>query len=223
LQPDVILTQDLCEVCSIDLNSVRAAAAELRPQPTIVSLNPHSLEDVLDDLLRVGEAIGLKSAAQQGVVGLRERFWSARDFVNPYIDGPEVAFLEWMDPLFCAGHWTPQLIEAAGGRHSLNEHGEKSRQITAEQLIRAKPQRLIVCPCGYTLAQTERELSVLTSQPWWPTLPAVMSDRVAMVDGSAMFNRPGPRLIDAFCWLVAWLNQRPEIMPADFPWAPCDG
>ncbi len=219
LRPDVILTQDLCEVCSIDLNTVRAIAARLSsPQPSIVSLNPKSLEDVFDDVLRVGEAVGLGIAARETVVALRERYWSARDFVNPYIEGPEVAFLEWMEPLFSGGHWTPQLIETAGGRHSLNKAGAKSRRLAAEELVEAMPQRLIICPCGYTIEQTRREMDTLTSQRWWRTLPAVHDHEVVIVDGSAMFNRPGPRLIDAYCWLVAWLHDRPEVMPADFPW-----
>ena len=222
LKPDVILTQDLCEVCSIDLNAVRAIALQLKPQPAIISLNPASLEDVFDDVLRVGEAVGLGPAARETVVALRERYWSARDFVNPYIEGPEVAFLEWMDPLFCAGHWTPQLIETAGGRHSLNKArggaGEKSRRIAAEELVEVMPQRLIICPCGYTIDHTQRELDTLTSQRWWRTLPAVHDHEVVIVDGSAMFNRPGPRLVDAYCWLVSWLNSRPEVMPPAFPW-----
>jgi ABC-type Fe3+-hydroxamate transport system substrate-binding protein len=218
LRPDVILTQDLCEVCSIDLNAVRAIARELNPQPAIISLNPASLEDVFDDVLRVGEAVGLGPAARETVVALRERYWSARDFVNPYIEGAEVAFLEWMDPLFCAGHWTPQLIETAGGRHSLNRAGEKSRRIAIEELVEVMPQRLIICPCGYTIEHTQRELDTLTSQRWWRTLPAVQDGEVVIVDGSAMFNRPGPRLVEAYCWLVSWLNARPEVMPPAFPW-----
>lgn len=217
LTPDVILTQDLCDVCSIDLRTVRAIAAGMSPQPRIVSLNPRTLEDVFDDVLRVGEAVGLHAAAQATVVALRERYWSARDYVNPYIEGPQVGFLEWMDPLFCAGHWTPQLIETAGGRHALNKTGEKSRRIAPEELLEFMPQRLIICPCGYTIEQSKRELNTLTSQRWWNMLPAVQDGNVVIVDGSAMFNRPGPRLVDAYCWLVAWLNDRPEVLPSGFP------
>lgn len=221
LKPDVILTQDLCDVCSIELHTVRRIAASISPphiaQPRIVSLNPHALEDVFDDVLRVGEAVGQRAAAQETVVAMRERYWSARDFVNPYIEGPEVAFLEWMDPLFCGGHWTPQLIETAGGRHTLNKAGAKSRRISPEELLEVMPQRLIICPCGYTIEQTQREMSTLVSQRWWRMLPAVQDGQVVIVDGSAMFNRPGPRLIDAYCWLVAWLNDRPEVLPQDFP------
>ena len=218
LKPDVILTQDLCDVCSIDLNTVRAAVADMNPKPAIVSLNPISLEDVFDDLLIVGQAVGMDDTARRVMVELRGRFWEARDFVNPYLEGPEVAFLEWMDPLFIGGHWTPQLIDAAGGRHSLNGPGEKSRQITPEDLVASLPDRLIICPCGYDLDAIQAELETLTSQKWWPLLPAVQDGHVALVDGNAMFNRPGPRLVDAFRWLVGWINDRPDVMPEDFPY-----
>jgi iron complex transport system substrate-binding protein len=217
LQPDVILTQDLCEVCSIDLGTVRRIASDLDPSPAIISLNPDSLEAVFDDMLLVGEAVGLIPRSTQAVVQLREQYWSARDYVNPYIEGPEVAFLEWIDPLFAGGHWTPQLIEAAGARHSLNPYGgaarAKSRQITPEELVEAMPERIIICPCGYDLAAIKRELPALQAQRWWPTLPAVMDDQVMLVDGNQMFNRPGPRLVDAYRWLVAWINDRPELIP----------
>lgn len=220
LQPDVILTQDLCDVCSIDLRTVERIAADMNPQPTIVSLNPVRMEDIYDDILRIGEAIDKPDAANRTVVELRERYWSANDYINPYLAGPEIAFLEWMDPLFCAGHWTPQLIEAAGGRHSLNPAGAKSRQIAPEELIEAMPERLIICPCGYGLDQIRAELDALTAQKWWNLLPAVTDGNVVIVDGSQMFNRPGPRLVDAFRWLVAWINGRDEVLPPGFPVEP---
>jgi len=217
LRPDVILTQDLCEVCSIDLGTVRRVAASMDPQPTIVSLNPASIEDVFDDLLRVGAAVGLERDAEVALVALRESYWSAVDFVNPYVDGPEVLFLEWIEPPFVAGHWTPQLIEAAGGRHSLNPAGAKSRVATPEAIVAAQPQRVIVCPCGLDLAAIHKELPRLEATKWWGALPAVADGHVMLVDGNLMFSRPGPRLVDAFRWLVSWINDRPELTPPKFP------
>ncbi len=182
-----------------------------------MSLDPKSLEDVFDDVLTVGEAVGRRAAADRCLVELRERYYSALDYVNAYIPGQEVVFLEWMDPLYVGGHWTPQLIEAAGGRHSLNAPGVKSRLVTPEQLVAAQPQHVVICPCGYDLAAIRRELETLTAQRWWGALPAVADGQIALVDGNAMFNRPGPRLVDAACWLVGWLQDRPEVIPADFP------
>ena len=220
LAPDVILTQDLCEVCSIDLATVRGAARVMRPEPKIVCLNPVTLDDVLDDLLRVGRGVGLEAEAGRAAAALRKRCRSALGRVNRSAERPEVAFLEWMDPLFAGGHWTPQLIEAAGGRHSLNPPGAKSRQVMADEFVAAAPERLVICPCGYDLAAIKREIHVLTAQPWWCNLPAVQEGRVVMVDGNQMFNRPGPRLVDALCWLVGWINDRPEVIPPDFPVEP---
>jgi ABC-type Fe3+-hydroxamate transport system substrate-binding protein len=236
LEPDLILTQDLCEVCSVDLNKVRAAAAALSAPPAILSLNPRGLEDIFDDILRIGGATGLARRATDALVNLRERLFRAADFVNPYLDGPSIACLEWTDPLFIGGHWTPQLIERAGARHPLNPTkvaensgaaagpqsaqrlAGKSIRIPPEALVATKPEALIICPCGIALPQVRAMAQDLARQPWWPELPAVKNRRVALVDGNQMFNRPGPRLIDAFEWLVGWLNDRHEIIPPEFPW-----
>lgn len=240
LQPDLILTQDLCEVCSIDLNTVRGVARRLADrglrEPRILSLNPETVEDVLDDILRVGRAAGLESGARDAVVELRTRLLAAQEFVNPYEEGPVVGFLEWTDPLFIAGHWTVQLIERAGGRHPLNptapspdagaaaglQQGErragKSVGVPPDVFVATRPGALIVCPCGMTLEQARAETDRLAARPWWADLPAVQSDRVAVVDGNQMFNRPGPRLVDAFEWLVGWLHDRPALIPPGFPW-----
>lgn len=222
LRPEVILTQDLCEVCSIDLATVERIAATMSPRPTVVSLNPASLEEVFDDLLAVGDAVGRGAAAAEALVRLREAYWSAVDFVNPYEPGPEVAFLEWVDPLFCGGHWTPQLVEAAGGVHSLNPPKVKSRRISPEELLEAAPRRLVVCPCGLPLSAIEPQVASLQASRWWPLLEAGLDgpDAAVMIDGNAMFNRPGPRLVEAFRFLVGWLQDRPQLLPPAFPWRP---
>jgi ABC-type Fe3+-hydroxamate transport system substrate-binding protein len=238
LRPDLILTQDLCRVCSIDLGTVRAVAAALSPPPQVLDLNPQTFEDVLDDLLRVGKAVGRPAAAAAAVVGLRERFHRAADCVNPYQDGPSMAVLEWTDPLFLAGHWTPQLVERAGGRHPLNptaslpgagaaagpqaasRRAGPSIAISPEDLVASRPEWLVICPCGVGLHRAREMAAELAHSPWWAGLPAVRSGRVAVVDGNHMFSRPGPRLVDAFEWLVGWLNDRPALMPRGFPWEP---
>jgi len=237
LKPDVILTQTLCEVCSIDLASVERAVRDSSPDATILTLNPRGIEDVLDDVARVSRAAGLEDAGASAVVALRERLFAASEFVNPYDDGASVAFLEWTDPLFGAGHWTVQMIERAGGRHPLNPTrpdpgagaasgpqvaqrlAGKSRRLTPDELVASTPEWLIIAPCGVSLADALTHARALASTPWWGTLPAVKSGRVAVVDGSQMFNRPGPRLVDAFEWLVGWLNNRPGLVPPGFPCA----
>lgn len=218
LRPDLILTQDLCAVCLIDRRRVEHVAGSLRPRPKILAFNPTSLEGVFDDLLRLGEAIGRSGEAERAVVALRERYFAARDCVNAYESGPVVAFLEWLDPLFVGGHWTPQLIQAAGAQHPLNGPGKPSRVIAADELASCDPEHLIIAPCGAGLEWTMRELAPLREKRWWRDLRAVRDGRVAFVDGSAMFNRPGPRLVDAFCWLVGHLHKRARLIPRNFPW-----
>lgn len=237
LRPDVILTQDLCAVCSIDLNAVRAVARGMRPEPAVVSLNPQTFESVLDDLLIVGKALTLEARATEVLVELRARMYQAQEYVNPYTQAVRTVFLEWTDPLFIGGHWTPQLIERAGGEHPLNPTAPvagagaaegpvgqtlraagKSVVVTAQQVIQARPEAIVVAPCGLTLDQAWAETEKLAAQSWWRDLPAVARGRVAVVDGNQMFNRPGPRLVDAFEFLVGFLNERDEVIPADFPW-----
>ncbi len=217
LRPDVILTQDLCEVCSIDLAAVERAAAAMNPRPAVVSLDPKGIEAIFDDLLRVGDAVGRADDANTAMVRLRDRYWTAVDFVNPYEPAGEVAFLEWLDPIFVGGHWTPQLIEAAGGTHSLNPAGAKSRVAAPEELLELAPQRLVICPCGVDLEATARQVEAIRAKSWWNPLVAGLSQPPVLVDGNAMFNRPGPRLVEAFRWLVGWLQDRPEVAPPDFP------
>jgi len=237
LQPDVILTQDLCEVCSINLETVREAARSLSPMPRIVSLNPGTMEDVIDDHLRVGEAVGLLSEAEATIVKMRERMYAASDHVAHFAAVPSVAFLEWTNPVFVGGHWTPQLIERAGGLHPLNptvamdragagagpigqtlREAGKSIRVSPEVLVASRPEVIVVCPCGLSLEQARHEVEVLSEEGWWNELPAVRNGRVAVVDGNQMFNRPGPRLVDAYEFLVGILNERPEVIPVDFPW-----
>ncbi|MCC6428073.1 MAG: ABC transporter substrate-binding protein [Phycisphaerales bacterium] len=236
LAPDVILTQNMCSVCSIDLPTVQRIAAGLKPSPRIVTLDPHSVEDVLDDVLKIGEAAGLELQASGLAVDLRERLFRAGEFINPFDDGPAVALLEWTDPLFIAGHWTPQLIERAGARHPLNPTtprpgsgaasgpqqaqrlAGKSITVPPEILVASDPDILIICPCGVDLPGARSMVAGLHAKPWFASLRAVRTGRLAVVDGTQTFSRPGPRLVDAFEWLVGWINDRPDLIPAGFPW-----
>lgn len=238
LRPDLIVTQGPCDVCTVDLADVRRAVRKLDPEPTVLTLNPTTIEGVIDDVLRVAIALERPDQGKVAAASLRERLFAASEFVNAYVDGPSVAFLEWTDPLFCAGHWTVQLIERAGGWHPLNPTtakpasgaaagpqmaervAGKSIRISPEIFVATRPEFLIICPCGFNLNRTRRAARDLAQQAWFRGLPAVQNDRVALVDGLQMFNRPGPRLIDAFEWLVGWLHDRPELIPPNFPWEP---
>lgn len=236
LRPDIILTQGLCRVCAVHLDEVRALADRIGA--AVVDLNPTTLESVLDDVLRVGAAVGREREAIAAVHALRARIWRSLDHVTPYVDAPVVGFLEWTDPLFIAGHWTVQLIERAGGRHPLNEtvarpdagagagpmQAERvagpSIAVPPEVFAATRPSFLVISPCGLDLDAARACHRRLLDEPWYRDLPAVRSGRVAIVDGHQMFNRPGPRLVDALEFLVGWLGGRDELIPRGFPWEP---
>lgn len=236
LAPELIITQDLCSVCSIDLGAVRRAAAGLPGPPEVLCLNPETVEDVLDDVMRVGEAMGRAEEAVRAAVSLRERMFAASEFVNPFDEGPSVAFLEWTDPLYVGGHWVPQLIERAGGRHVLNptkaREGSgaaigpqmaervagRSIAVPEEIVAATRPEWVIVCPCGVNLDDAAAMTAVLAERAWFRETPAFRRGRVVVVDGNQMFARPGPRLVEAFEFLVGLLNDRPAVIPGGFPW-----
>ena len=218
LAPDVVLLQDTCSVCSIDAASVEAVLSQLPTAPVVLTLNPHSVEDIFDDLIRIGEAVGRPEAAQHAMIDMRAVWWDTQDVVNPYVDGPSTVVLEWADPLYVAGYWTPQLITAAGGRQDLVAPGAPSRIVDPEELLAQQVERLIIAPCGVPLKEAHAHLELLQQTKWWPLLPAVAEGGVALVDGTSSFSRPGPRLLQTHRWLTGWLQDRPALVPADFAW-----
>jgi len=231
LEPDLILTQDLCSVCSIDADAVRAAVREVGArtgrEPTVLSLNPQTIEGILDDVLMVGEAIGRAAAASRRVSAMRTEMLEAQDWVTPFAGhGVVVGFLEWTDPLFVAGHWTVQMIERAGGVHPWNETIRRpnagaaagvqqaqrtagpSISVSAEAFANPAPEIVVVAPCGYDLERSVSAARSLMAQDWFAALPAARTGRVVATDGSAYFNRPGPRVVEAFRWMVALVQGR---------------
>ena len=233
LRPDVIVTQSLCRVCSVDYCLVERLAEGLNPAPTLVDTNPQSLAEVLGDLSRIGKAIGMEDVAARvrsdleqridAVVNMRERQMTA-------VTQPRtVLVLEWVEPIFIGGHWTPQLVSLAGGVHPLNPASEtmgagKSVTISTEQLVECNPDVLILAPCGLDLAQTAKEARLsLLQQNWWGDLQAVQNGTTYLVDGNQMFNRPGPRLVDALEWLYSILHDDVYIEGVKaFPAVPID-
>ncbi|HEX9452768.1 MAG TPA: cobalamin-binding protein [Candidatus Binatia bacterium] len=192
--PDVILTQGLCEVCALDYNEVVKAAASLPRRPEIISLNPHNLDELLDDILRVGEATDRQSAATVIVADLRQRIdqVSCREPDKR----PRVVCLEWFEPLYSAGHWAPEMVALAGGVDVLGRQGEPSAKIEWRQVIDARPDVILLMPCGFDVRRTVREATPLRALPGWNDLPAVKSGSVFALNGNAYFSRPGPRLVD---------------------------
>ena len=192
--PDVILTQGLCDICALDYNEVVKAAQRLARQPKIISLNPHSLSELLDDILRVGRATERQSAAAKLTAELSERIERV-GFREPD-NRPRVVCLEWFEPLYTAGHWVPEIVALAGGYDVLGRQGEPSVKIEWREVIEASPEVILLMPCGFDVRKTAKESTPLRSLPGWQQLPAVKSGNVFALNGNAYFSRPGPRLVN---------------------------
>ncbi len=192
LAPDVIVTQDQCEVCAASLAQVEEAVCAVLPsRPVIVSLRPASLADAYEDVRRVAAAIGRDAAP---VVAAMQAGISS----PPRHQGrPRTVFLEWIAPLMGPGLWTPELINVTGGLSVLGDPGKHTIKRPPEAIAEAAPDILIVAPCGYDIATSLTERQLLESLPGWADIPAVRTGRVAVADGNQYFNRPGPRLADS--------------------------
>jgi iron complex transport system substrate-binding protein len=176
--------------------------------PQILSLNPHSLSDLLDDVLRIGVATNEHDAAAKLVRIFKERIQMVGERVPAR--RPRVVCLEWFDPLYIAGHWVPEVVELAGGEDVLGRVGEPSAKIEWRSVVEAKPDALLLMPCGFDLRRTVREATPLRQLEGWNDLPAVKAGNVYALNGNAYFSRPGPRLVDGLEILARILH------PADF-------
>ena len=188
LEPDLIVTQELCEVCAVSYKEVQHAARVLEGRTRIVSLEPTTLNEMLETILLVGELTGRKDAALEKVQELNARLQRVRERVRDR-ERPRVYAMEWLDPPFSAGHWVPEMVEIAGGHEVLGKAGLKSERITPERILEAQPEIIVLMPCGFSLERTVEEYRRTRFLPGW-------SGQLYAVDGSSYFNRSGPRLID---------------------------
>jgi len=209
--PDLILTQGLCDVCAPTLGDVEDVARRLPWRPVIESLDPHRLEDMLQDILRVGRACAIEARAVEVVAALRERIDRVAERASTALVRPKTVCLEWLDPLFLGGHWVPEMVGLAGGVNVLSRAGDKSRRVERHEVVTASPDVAVLMPCGFDLDRTRKEASVVTGTRWWTDLPAARADRAWIVDGSSYFNRPGPRLVDGLEILAHILH--PDLFP----------
>ena len=187
LAPDVILTQDLCQVCAPSGNELTRALASIPSHPAVVYLTPRTLAEIDENILAVGEAIGRAEAARALVDRNRMRLDLLRGASRNVTRRPRVSFLEWTDPLFCAGHWVPEMIEIAGGVDRLGRAGADSVRMTWDDVHAWNPEIVVVAPCGFGLAEAERMAR---------DLPPIPGARIVPVDANAYFARPGPRYVD---------------------------
>jgi iron complex transport system substrate-binding protein len=210
LAPDLIVTQALCSVCAVSYDDVRAIAEEIETQPMVISLDPRTVGEMLGDARTLAQATDTKDAAVDLVREASARIDRIRVLTRTAERRPRVAALEWLDPPFAAGHWTPQLIEFAGGDDVLGFAGENSEQCSWEQVAAAAPDIVLVMPCGYDAEIAHREAEMHRDD-----LAATGAGEIVAVDASAYFSRPGPRLIDGLELLAHILH--PELVPEPAP------
>lgn len=197
LKPDLILTQSQCDVCAASEADVAKALGNWPgTPPQILSLTPHRLADVWEDMRRVAAVLGVTEPGREVLRALKNR---CVDVIEKacLLQRPSVACLEWLDPLMGAGNWVPELVELAGGRNLFGEAGKHTGRLKWEEVRAANPDFLIALPCGFDLSRTRTELAALANKPGWAELNAVRKGRVFLCDGSALFNRPGPRLVES--------------------------
>jgi iron complex transport system substrate-binding protein len=215
LHPTHIVTQDQCDVCAVNFTEVEKAVSQLlHSHPTIISLQPHTLEDVWIDIQRVADAFGVDAGPV--LKGLQHRVKVCQQQTESLgvTERPTVATLEWLDPLMGSGNWIPELVEYAGGRDCFGTVGEPSPYISWEDLQRQDPDVIVVLPCGFDLSRTRQELRALYEQPHWQALKAAQTHRLYLADGNAYFNRPGPRLVDSLEILTEILH--PELVESRY-------
>lgn len=211
LAPDLIVTQALCDVCAVAEAEVQAAACKLPGAPRVVNLEPQLLGEVLASIPQVAAAAGVPERAGPVVAALQARIDAVVNRTRNIASRPRVMVLEWIDPPFSSGHWTPELVEMAGGVEGLGRSGLPSETTPWEKILAWRPEVLVIACCGFSVERTLEDLPILEAQPGWSELPCVLNDRVYVIDGSAYFSRPGPRLVDSLEILAHALH--PDVHP----------
>ena len=205
LAPDLILTQRLCDVCAPAYGSVAALAAALPSRPRVLNLEPKSLAGVFENVRAVATAMGHPGRADEVCAALEGRVAAVARRVAG-LPRPAAFVMEWADPIYNAGHWTPELVRLAGGIPVLSQEGEYSVRVPWEELRAADPEVLVIACCGHGVGRTLEDLPLLEALPGWRQLRCVRAGRVHVSDGSAYFSRPGPRLVDTLEILAAALH-----------------
>jgi len=197
LNPDIILTQDHCEVCAVSYDDLSSAVKEALGNSTeIVSASPTSLAEVCQSFVEVADALGVRRRGEELTKSIQSRFDEIQNKTTQ-LPKPNVVAIEWIDPLMTGGNWMPELLDAAGGRELFGTAGAHSPWTTWEQMRAADPDAIVILPCGFDLERTRSEAASMRELPGWSELTAVREGRVAITDGHRYFNRPGPRLTDS--------------------------
>src|SRR5215471_11201144 len=211
LQPDVILTQKLCDVCAVGYQTVAKLAQTLPGPPRVVNLEPTSLADIFDNIRRVANACDVRESSEKLIEDLSERVENVRERAAGILDRPRCFLMEWVDPPFCSGHWGPELVEIAGGRDPLGRKYQPSAQIDWNQVLKARPEVIVLALCGYDVGRARHDYELLRQFHDFDSTLAVQTVNVYVVNASAYFSRPGPRIVDSLEILAGILH------PDEFP------
>jgi len=211
LRPDVILTQKLCDVCAVGYGTVARLAETLSGPPQVVNLEPSSLSDIFGDIQRVAKVCDVSDRANEVITQLSDRIEAVRSRANRIAHRPRCFLMEWVDPPFCSGHWGPELVEIAGGYDPLGRKQQPSVQIEWQQVLDARPEFIVLALCGYGINRVRSDYEILRRFPDFDSLPAARQGQIYLVDASAYFARPGPRIVDSLEILAGILH------PAEFP------
>ena len=206
LRPDAILTQKLCDVCAVGYGTVARLAETLPGPPRVVNLEPSSLADIFENIREVAAACGVAERAEGVIANLSARVEAVRDRAAQIADRPRCFLMEWVDPPFCSGHWGPELVQIAGGHDPLGRKHQPSAQIDWQQVLDARPDIIVLALCGYDVDLARRDFELLRRFPGFDSLPAARAEEIYLVDASAYFARPGPRIVDSLELLAGILH-----------------
>ena len=196
LAPDLILTQDLCQVCAPSGNEISQALNLLPKKPQILWLTPNSLEQIAANVRELGEATGRAKEAEALIAAGQGRLEKIAAVTRNLSNRPRVFCMEWLNPVYCSGHWVPEMVRLAGGVDALSREGEDSVRIPWDDVVDWAPEVLIITPCGFNLEQVIERADEVSTYSGWSNLPAVCAGRVYAVDANSYFARPGPRVVD---------------------------
>ena len=191
--PDVIISQGICEVCSPYTREINKAVTLLGGKPEVIILDPKNLDDILQNVIQLGEKVGKLENARNFVSKLEKRINYIAD--TPKITIPRVLCIEWLDPLYTAGHWVPGMVDIAGGINGISVTGEKSRRMTIDEIVKFDPEIIILMPCGFDVPRTILEYETLLENIEWRSLKAVQQGQVYAVNANEYFSKPGPRTV----------------------------
>ena len=193
--PDLIISQETCEVCAAYTNQVIKAVKILKTKPILYSMDPHNMKEIIESVTKIGEILDCKQKAKEITESLEKRISNVRK--NNMGGKPKVLAIEWMEPFFTAGHWVPEMIEIVGGVNMISKKGEHSRKLEMVEIIQSNPDIIILMPCGFGTQRTVREyLEILKNNETWNSLDAVKNDKVFAVDANSFFSKPSIRTVE---------------------------